>query len=122
MGKCNCRSPNTGGIVVDGKAVPGTLKIPANYYTAGEHQVALLEGAKRPLLMHTTLELVEVNGAVYTVNGYGHGTLRFTGVDGMKPTITDPSGQPIAFEQWPDETGTYLQVRAAGQPLVVAWK
>jgi hypothetical protein len=82
----------------------------------------LLKEEKGPLLMHTNLELVQVDGAAYTVNGYGNGTLRFTGVEGLTPRIVDAKGQPASIEQWTDETGTYLQVRAAGQPLNVVWE
>lgn len=113
---------NLGGIVVDGEAVPGSLKVPSNLYSERTHTVALLNGEGGPLLMHTNLELVKVDGATYTIDGYGHGTLRFTGVEGKTVTITDPAGQPVAFEQSTDDTGTYLQVRASGQALDVVWK
>lgn len=130
---------NLGGIEVDGRAVPGTLKLPAKFYDGGRHEVKLLnkgpqdaggtevasQAARRPgapLLMHTNLELLCADGAKCTVNGYGNGTLRFTGVEGLQPHITDSNGQPVAFKQSSDETGTYLQVSATGQPLVVAWE
>ena len=113
---------NLGGIVIDGAAVPGTLKLPSSFHDAQRHNIALLNGDGGPLLMHTNLELVKVNGAAYTVTGYGHGTLRFTGVEGKTATVTDPAGQSVAFEQSTDETGTYLQLRVAGEPLDVVWK
>ncbi len=59
---------------------------------------------------------------MFTVTGHGHGTLRFTNCEEKTPRILDDVGQPIAFEQWSDDTGTYLQVRARGKALDVIWE
>ena len=112
-----------GGLVVDGREVLHTLRIPVEFHTPGQHRVSLLPGGgTAPLLMHTNLELLSVDETKYAVNGYGNGTLRFTNVEGMKPIITDVSGNAVAFDQSVDETGTYLQVRANGQPLNIVWE
>ena len=44
---------------------------------------------------------------------------RFTNCEGKTARILYAKGQPVAFEQWSDETETYLQVRADDQPLTV---
>jgi len=118
-----------GGLIVDGNKVPYTLRIPSSFHTPGRHKVALLDtprGEQDPLLLHTTLELISAvknpeGAVVYRINGYGHGTLRFANREGMKPRIIDRDGKAVTFEQWSDDTGTYLQVRTRGQELDVIW-
>jgi len=118
---------NMGGVTVDGVAVPHTLRLPSSFYTPGHHKIALLPGADNdPLLLHTTLELLGVKetdgGMAFRVNGDGHGTLRFANCEDKTPRIIDNKGRSVVFEQWSDNTGTYLQVRVRGQVLDVIWK
>jgi len=118
-----------GGLTLDGQTVPYTLRIPSSFHTPGRHKVALLDVPKAdssPLLLHTTLELVSVEknakgAVVYRVNGYGHGTMRFANRKGMTPRIINAVSQAVPFEQWSDNTGTYLQVRVSGRILDVIW-
>ncbi|RLD11504.1 MAG: hypothetical protein DRI44_03350 [Chlamydiae bacterium] len=117
---------NLGGIVVDDKEVPYTLRIPSNLLTPGTHQISFLNKKCQPLLLYTNLELLDVKDSSesveYTINGYGNGVLRFKNVSRDKISATDISGKPVAFDYIPSPTGDFIQITTKGKPITLKIK
>ena len=112
---------NLGGIVVDGKEVPYTLRVPSKFLTPGTHKISFLDKKCQPLLLFTNLELLDVKetseDVEYTINGYGNGVLRFKKVRRDKISATDGSGKPVAFDYIPSPTGDFIQITARGEAI-----
>ena len=112
---------NIGGIVVDMKEIPYTLRIPSKFLTPGTHKISFLNKKCRPLLLFTNLELLDVketiDGVEYTINGYGNGVLRFKKLSRDKISATDDSGKPVAFDFIPTPTGDFIQITAKGKNI-----
>lgn len=109
-----------GGIIIDGKVLPGTLRIPMDILTPGKHSVKLMKtsDADKILLAHTDFELRKIDvgktEATYTLYGYGCGVLRIEGkINSVE--VTDSSGKKMKYKLWSDKTGTRVQVDASGQ-------
>ena len=112
---------NLGGIIVDGKEVPYTLRIPSKLLTPGTHKISFLDKKCKPLLLYTNLELLDVketeDSVEYIINGYGNGVLRFEKVRHDKISATDASGKPVAFDCIPSPTGDFIQITARGEAI-----
>jgi len=114
---------NLGGIVVDRKKVPYTLRIPSNLLTPGTHKISFLDKKSQPLLLFTNLELLNVKetaeGVEYTINGYGNGVLRFEEVSRDKISATDESGNPVVFDYIPTPNGDNIQITTRGKVITL---
>ncbi len=106
------------GLIVDGRPLPGTLRIPITLMRPGRHTVRLLPGpATGPLLAHTDFELRSFgtrNGlTTCTLYGFGCGVLRFAS-DISQIEVTDAVGRPMPWRVWRDAGGVRVQVDASG--------
>jgi len=92
---------------IDGEKITNTLKIPAKFYTAGEHRLTIHYQSSEPdepilkeLIGAELLEVqVEKNGNRYLILGLGTAEVSFSCSE--KPVIL-LDGNPIAFH-WADE-------------------
>ncbi|MHB0998298.1 MAG: MGH1-like glycoside hydrolase domain-containing protein [Armatimonadota bacterium] len=116
-----------GGIIIDGKPLPGTLRIPIDMLTPGKHTVRLLEASSQPdiLLAHTDYELrgmkVDADSVTYMLYGYGCGVVRIEG-SFTKAEVTDECDKPMQFRQWSGRGGTRIQPDASGLFKVKVYK
>jgi hypothetical protein len=108
------------GIIIDGKELPGTLRIPTDKLTPGKRSVKLLKASSTDgiLLAHTDFELRKIDAssteATYSLYGYGCGVLRIEGKINSVEVI-DSSGNKMKYKLWSDKTGARVQVDASGQ-------
>ena len=119
-------SPEPDGIVLDGKPVPHTMKIPNALLKEGaSHRVTLLYGSKvGPVLRYTPFELVSLKAdsecIKYRLSGYGKGVLRFNEcVKQQMIQIRDSCGKNMPFDFWTSEGGPCIGVFGRG-PFVVS--
>ncbi len=106
------------GLVVDGRPLPGTLRLPLSWMKPGRRTVLLLPGpAAGAVLAHTDFELrtidVRDGMTVCALYGFGAGVLRFTS-DISQLDVTDAAGNPMPYRIWRDAGGVRVQVDASG--------
>lgn len=113
------------GIVLDGKPVPHTMKIPNTLLKEGaSHRVTLLYDSKvGPVLRYTPFELASletVPGSIeYNLSGYGKGVLRFNEcVKKEMVRIRDSFGKNIPFDFWTSKGGPCIGVFGRGSFVV----
>jgi len=117
-------SPESIGIVFDGKPVPHTLKIPTALMKEGNHNVILLNGPKAgPVLKYTPFELCTLKsvtkGIEYHMSGYGKAVLRFN--DYVKKEmikVRDKFGKSMPFDFRISKGGPCLSVFGKGSFVV----
>ncbi|MEN8255828.1 MAG: trehalase family glycosidase, partial [Verrucomicrobiota bacterium] len=113
------------GVVVDGKKVRHSMKVPAKLMTDGEHNVVVLDEAEAasPVLRYTPFELVDLNvkkdQVVYRLSGFGGGVVRFDDLAEEDVEVLDADGKPMEFKLWSADGGSRVQVNAAGEFTVV---
>lgn len=116
------RADEPDGIIVDGKKLKHTMKIPMGMMTVGEHNVSVLDTPVivSPVLRYTPYELldvqVELDKVIYKLRGLGGSVLRFDeGVAEADVNVSDAKGKPMEFVFWQAEGGSRVQVNVAGE-------
>jgi len=118
------KTPN--GIVVDGKAIGNTLKVPDALLTSSRHKISFLDSMgknEQPVLQYTHLKLIDVkneSGYIeYHLQGYGVSAVRFNElVEKSDVTVANTAGEKLLFHFWTAEGGSRVQINAKGEILI----
>jgi hypothetical protein len=83
------------GIEIDGKKVYGTLQVPQSMIgNRNSVDISLIESDDLPLWLRSTVELLTVDGLLYTFKAYGLSEIRFNKVINCS-RIIDESGKIV---------------------------
>ncbi|MGI8908470.1 MAG: hypothetical protein ACR2IE_18500 [Candidatus Sumerlaeaceae bacterium] len=113
---------NPAGLIVDGKEIPFTLRVPSRVLTPGTHNLSFLgcnQPTTAPLLLHAPFELLDVHVSAeavqYDFKGYGNGAIRFADVAREAVSIQDSDGHTMPFKYWNAKGGTRIETTARGR-------
>lgn len=118
---------NARGLIVDGKEIENTMRIPLKYLTKGEHDVCFLPGeTSEPVLLYSNLELIKIKKASgyleFYLNGFGNGFLRFSSLKKGAIKIFDNKGQLQDFDYWKMAGSDCVSVTVSGEPVMMRIK